>query len=391
MAATPSLSASLITDRIFVPKIWCRFARSSSSPSVSIGFISRTPFCSAASPLSTLRNGTICFSTHRYRAAGTPRMSRSMVCSNKIVATMREPSNAGSVITRVRIAWTRSNISSPEVYRPSPMPYSASAFGVLPPLWSSAARNPRPERTFSSCVASMPAILAAPHRSVRSAVHQQRPPPPRALAGKGLSGESLQSRHRTRPGRSLSPGQQHPPRDTRRRPPGPIGGGQGPAALGPALSGKTGEENFGWDVQNRVAAPTRGRAPARGAAARRSHAMKYMIMMFGGLGAATQDRSAEWIAGMHELLMKLDTELKESGECVASDALADPSQAKTVRFTNGAPVPTDGPFAEVKESLAGYWIVDADEDRALQIASRVVGYTEYPMEVRRIMDHSAQP
>ena len=119
--------------------------------------------------------------------------------------------------------------------------------------------------------------------------------------------------------------------------------------------------------------------------------MKYMIMMFGGLGAATQDRSAEWIASMHELLMKLDTELKESGECVASDALVDPSQARTVRFTGGAPVPTDGPFAEVKESLAGYWILDVDEERALQIASRVVAYTEYPMEVRRIMDHSAQP
>ena len=119
--------------------------------------------------------------------------------------------------------------------------------------------------------------------------------------------------------------------------------------------------------------------------------MKYMIMMFGGIGAATRDRSAEWIAGMHELLMKLDTELKESGECMASEALADPSQAKTIRFKNGAPVPTDGPFAEVKESLAGYWIVDVDEDRALQIVSRVVAYTEYPMEVRRIMDHSAQP
>jgi hypothetical protein len=116
-----------------------------------------------------------------------------------------------------------------------------------------------------------------------------------------------------------------------------------------------------------------------------------MIMMFGGLGAATQNRSPEWIAGMHGLLMKLDAELKESGECVASEALADPGQAKTVRFTGGAPVPTDGPFAEVKESLAGFWIVDVDEERAVQIASRVVGYTEYPMEVRRIMDHSAQP
>ena len=119
--------------------------------------------------------------------------------------------------------------------------------------------------------------------------------------------------------------------------------------------------------------------------------MKYMIMMFGGLGAAMRDRSPDWIAGMHQLMMKLDTELKESGECLASEALADPGQAKTVRFTGGAPVPTDGPFAEIKESLVGYWIVEADEERALQIASAVVGYTEYPMEVRRIMDHSSQP
>jgi hypothetical protein len=119
--------------------------------------------------------------------------------------------------------------------------------------------------------------------------------------------------------------------------------------------------------------------------------MKYMIMMFGGVGAATANRSPEWITGMHELLMKLDTELKESGECVASDSLADPRQAKTVRFVDGTPLPTDGPFAEVKESLAGYWIIDADEERALAIAAEVVGYTEFPMEVRRIMDHSGQP
>ena len=116
--------------------------------------------------------------------------------------------------------------------------------------------------------------------------------------------------------------------------------------------------------------------------------MKYMIMMFGGVGAATQNRSPEWIAGMHQLLMKLDTELKESGECLAGEALADPNQARTVRFVSGAPVPTDGPFAEVKESLAGYWILEVDEERALQIASQVVAYTEYPMEVRRIMDQS---
>jgi hypothetical protein len=118
--------------------------------------------------------------------------------------------------------------------------------------------------------------------------------------------------------------------------------------------------------------------------------MKYMIMMFGGVGATLENRSPEWIKTMGELLLKLDSELRESGELVAGGALVDPGQAKTVRFTGGVPVPTDGPFAEVKESLAGYWIVEVSEDRAIEIASRVVAYTEYPMEVRRIRDESPQ-
>ena len=118
--------------------------------------------------------------------------------------------------------------------------------------------------------------------------------------------------------------------------------------------------------------------------------MKYMIMMFGGLGASLRDRTPEWIAGMHELMMKMDTELKEAGEVVDGRPLVDPGQATTVRFHNGAPVSTDGPFAEVKESLAGYWIVDVSEDRAIEIASQVVAFIEYPMEVRQIMNESPE-
>ena len=114
--------------------------------------------------------------------------------------------------------------------------------------------------------------------------------------------------------------------------------------------------------------------------------MKYMIMMFGGFGATLETRTPEWITSMHEFMLKLDSELKEGGEVVASHGLVDPSQAKTVRFQSGVRVPTDGPFAEVKESLAGYWIVEATEDRAIEIASRVVAFIEHPMEVRRIMD-----
>src|SRR5258708_22022310 len=119
--------------------------------------------------------------------------------------------------------------------------------------------------------------------------------------------------------------------------------------------------------------------------------MKYMIMMFGGLGATLETRAPEWITSMQEFMMKLDGELKEAGEVVASQGLVDPSQAKTVRFQNGVPVPTDGPFAEVKESLAGYWIVDVSEDRAIGIAAQVAAFIEHPMDVRRSRDGPPAP
>ena len=114
--------------------------------------------------------------------------------------------------------------------------------------------------------------------------------------------------------------------------------------------------------------------------------MKYMIMMFGGMGETLQDRSPEWISDMQKLLMGLDAELRESGELVDSQKLMDPAAAKTVRYVASKAAPTDGPFAEVKESLAGYWIIEATEERALEIAATVVDFIEFPMEVRQIMD-----
>jgi hypothetical protein len=64
-------------------------------------------------------------------------------------------------------------------------------------------------------------------------------------------------------------------------------------------------------------------------------------------------------------------ELTESGELVGTQALADPSNTKTVRVRDGVPAITDGPFAEAKEQLSGYLIVDcASPERATEIAAR---------------------
>ncbi len=114
--------------------------------------------------------------------------------------------------------------------------------------------------------------------------------------------------------------------------------------------------------------------------------MKYMIMMFGDQGTMFETRSPEWIRSMIGFMQDLDQELRDAGEYVDGQGLVDPTQANTVRFENGAPVVTDGPFAEAKESLAGYLIVDADEARAFEIASGIVAFIEGPVEVRQVAD-----
>jgi hypothetical protein len=96
-------------------------------------------------------------------------------------------------------------------------------------------------------------------------------------------------------------------------------------------------------------------------------------------------------------MMRLNQELRESGELVSAEGLAFPDQAKLVRAgKDGEPV-TDGVFPESKEFLAGYWIVDVDAaERAYAIAARVSAAPgpsgaplNMPIEVRPVM--SAPP
>jgi hypothetical protein len=115
--------------------------------------------------------------------------------------------------------------------------------------------------------------------------------------------------------------------------------------------------------------------------------MKYMIMTFGAAEAGVAAMGRDWMLEMVQFMKKLNEDLRKSGELVSAEGLADGSQAKTVRFENGISVATDGPFAESKESLVGYWIVDVeDEERAIAIASRIVDFVKVPIEVRRVMD-----
>ena len=112
--------------------------------------------------------------------------------------------------------------------------------------------------------------------------------------------------------------------------------------------------------------------------------MKYMIMMFGTAGEMMETRPPEWITEMIGFMRNLDRELVESGEMVFNEGLQDGGAAKIVTLTDGVPVTTDGPFAEAKESLIGFWILDvADKDRILEIAGRIVRWSGM-VEVRPV-------
>jgi len=80
-----------------------------------------------------------------------------------------------------------------------------------------------------------------------------------------------------------------------------------------------------------------------------------------------------------------DTAVRKSGHCIASEALESVQTATTVRVRNGKLAVTDGPFAETKEQLAGFYMIEAgDLNEAIQLASKIPPARVGSNEVRPI-------
>ena len=113
--------------------------------------------------------------------------------------------------------------------------------------------------------------------------------------------------------------------------------------------------------------------------------MQYLLMIYrneADLGkmdaAAGQKMTAEYGAFTQSII--------QSGNFKAGDGLQPTSTATTVRVRDGKTVTTDGPFAETREQLGGYYLVDAkDLNAALAIAARIPGAKYGSVEVRPIM------
>lgn len=84
---------------------------------------------------------------------------------------------------------------------------------------------------------------------------------------------------------------------------------------------------------------------------------------------------------------EVNAEMQAKGAWVFAGGLHDPSTATVVRDQNGETVMTDGPFAETKEMLGGFWVIEApDLDAALAWAAKAAAACEGPVEVRPFQD-----
>jgi len=83
--------------------------------------------------------------------------------------------------------------------------------------------------------------------------------------------------------------------------------------------------------------------------------------------------------------VEFDAGIRKSGHCIASEALQSVQTATTVRVRSGKVSITDGPFAETKEQLAGFYMIEArDLNEAIQIASKIPPARVGSIEVRPI-------
>ncbi len=112
--------------------------------------------------------------------------------------------------------------------------------------------------------------------------------------------------------------------------------------------------------------------------------MKYLCLVYG---------EEERIATMDDHhCLAFDTDIRASGHCIASEALQPVATATTVRVRNGRLSISDGPFAETKEALAGFYLIEArDLNEAIGIAAKIPPAAVGCVEIRPLRPIREQP
>jgi hypothetical protein len=113
--------------------------------------------------------------------------------------------------------------------------------------------------------------------------------------------------------------------------------------------------------------------------------MKYLLLIYENEGSAAGVSEAEQ-GKIYQAYMDYTARIRKSGNHIAGHALQPTSTATTVREKNGKTLTTDGPFAETREQLGGFYLVEAkDLDEAVKLAAGIPAVRTGSIEVRPIM------
>jgi len=118
--------------------------------------------------------------------------------------------------------------------------------------------------------------------------------------------------------------------------------------------------------------------------------MRFMMLMIPNI----PDTAADWepTAEAVEAMTRYNEELTKAGVLLALDGLHPPEKGARVSYAGGRPTVTDGPFAEAKEVVGGYWMIQAgSKEEAVEWARRIPGADGDVVEVRQVYEMSDFP
>jgi hypothetical protein len=117
---------------------------------------------------------------------------------------------------------------------------------------------------------------------------------------------------------------------------------------------------------------------------------RYLLSVHTVEGEARAPMTDEEMQQTYKQVLLIEEEMKSAGAWVFSGRLHEPDTATVVHQSDGDVLTTDGPFAESKEHLGGFYIIEADHlDAALTWASKVTEVIKTPIEVRPFADWKA--
>jgi len=115
--------------------------------------------------------------------------------------------------------------------------------------------------------------------------------------------------------------------------------------------------------------------------------MQYILLIYGQ--ELTEEPPLETMAAVMDDYNVFTQHLRDRGALIAGEGLQPTATATTVRVSDGRTITTDGPFAETKETLGGFYLVEAaDLDEAIAYAAMIPGAKNGSIEVRPILDYS---